>query len=225
MFSYKVLPVDSYAGPDNYVYHGSNNDKDITTPSIIINQAPATSYVTVPAETFPVENFTVYQDPLTGDSSPGKHHHEYSFNMERRDDLHQTETGMMEHNTYDDYYTGAGAQARPLYEYEMPLALEPLDIVEPVIPPIRFLYSDDCNDDISIQLQIADHQSSLGWGDVVRIVEPMIRLPSQPIDIVEQVTTLILMEEQVTETVFRSIKHIIWNKLSRFIQVRLIIDN
>ena len=47
--------------------------------------------------------------------------------------------------------------------------------VEPVIPPIRYLYADDCNDDISIQLQIADHQSGLGWGDVVRIVDPFIR--------------------------------------------------
>ena len=35
----------------------------------------------------------------------------------------------------------------------------------------------------------------------------------------DQVTTLILMEEQVTETVFGCIKLIIWKKLSKFIQV------
>ena len=38
-------------------------------------------------------------------------------------------------------------------------------------------------------------------------------------EVVDQVTTLILMEEQVTETVFGCIKLIIWKKLSKFIQV------
>ena len=38
-------------------------------------------------------------------------------------------------------------------------------------------------------------------------------------EIVDQVTTLILVEEQVTETVFGCIKLIIWKKLSKFIQV------
>ena len=51
----------------------------------------------------------------------------------------------------------------------------------------------------------------------------MKRLPGQPIDIVEHVTTLILMEEQVNETLFKSIKHVIWSKISRFIQVKIII--
>ena len=45
------------------------------------------------------------------------------------------------------------------------------------------------------------------------------RLPPHPVEVVDQVTTLILMEEQVTETVFGCIKLIIWKKLSKFIQV------
>ena len=47
--------------------------------------------------------------------------------------------------------------------------------MEAMIPPIRLLYSDDCNDDLSIQLQIADHQSSLSWDTVVTVLEDVIR--------------------------------------------------
>ena len=45
-----------------------------------------------------------------------------------------------------------------------------------MIPPIRLLYSDDNNDDLSIQLQIADHQSSLSWETVLNILDDEIRL-------------------------------------------------
>ena len=44
-----------------------------------------------------------------------------------------------------------------------------------MIPPIRLLYSDDNNDDLSIQLQIADHQSSLSWETVLNILDDEIR--------------------------------------------------
>ena len=109
-----------------------------------------------------------------------------------------------------------------------------------MIPPIRLLYSDDNNDDLSIQLQIADHQSSLSWETVLNILDDEIRLeaifwtrykinylinwlinfrlPPHPGEIVEQVTTLILMEEQITESVFKCVKLIIWSKLYKFIQ-------
>ena len=89
-----------------------------------------------------------------------------------------------------------------------------------IVPPIRLLYSDESNDDISLQLQLADHQSSLTWPEVVSLLEEVMVLPANPGDIVEQVTTLILMEEQITETVFNSIRTVIWNKLSKFVQVR-----
>jgi len=110
-------------------------------------------------------------------------------------------------------------QTRSSYDYELPLVFEPLDTpIEPMIPPIRLLYSDDNNDDLSIQLQIADHQSSLSWETVLNILDDEIRLPPHPGEIVEQVTTLILMEEQITESVFKCVKLIIWSKLYKFIQ-------
>merc|ERR550539_275407 len=87
-----------------------------------------------------------------------------------------------------------------------------------IVPPIRLLYSDESNDDISLQLQLADHQSSLSWPEVVSLLEEVMVLPANPGDIVEQVATLILMEEQITEAVFNSIRTVIWNKLSKFVQ-------
>ena len=89
-----------------------------------------------------------------------------------------------------------------------------------IVPPIRLLYSDESNDDISLQLQLADHQSSLAWPEVVSLLEEVMVLPANPGDIVEQVATLILMEEQVTETVFNCIRTVVWNKLSKFVQVQ-----
>ena len=88
-----------------------------------------------------------------------------------------------------------------------------------IVPPIRLLYSDEASDDISLQLQLADHQSSLTWAEVVSLLEEVMVLPANPGDIVEQVATLILMEEQVTEPVFNCIRTVIWNKLSKFVQV------
>ena len=92
-----------------------------------------------------------------------------------------------------------------------------------IVPPIRLLYSDESNDDISLQLQLADHQSSLAWPEVVSLLEEVMVLPANPGDIVEQVATLILMEEQVTETVFNCIRTVVWNKLSKFVQVQYFI--
>ena len=105
-------------------------------------------------------------------------------------------------------------------EYDLPLVFEPLDSpADMIVPPIRLLYSDESNDDISLQLQLADHQSSLTWAEVVSLLEEVMVLPANPGDIVEQVATLILMEEQVTELVFNCIRTVIWNKLSKFVQV------
>ena len=88
-----------------------------------------------------------------------------------------------------------------------------------IIPPIRFLYNDDGgHDELTIQLQSADIQSCLSWEDVVSVLEDEVRLPDHPVDLVEQVTTMILMEDQVTDTMFSSLKRIIWSKMSRFIQ-------
>ena len=106
-------------------------------------------------------------------------------------------------------------------EYDLPLVFEPLDSpADMIVPPIRLLYSDESNDDISLQLQLADHQSSLTWAEVVSLLEEVMVLPANPGDIVEQVATLILMEEQITEAVFNSIRTVIWNKLSKFVQVQ-----
>ena len=88
-----------------------------------------------------------------------------------------------------------------------------------IVPPIRLLYSDEASDDISLQLQLADHQSALAWPELVSLLEDVMVLPANPEDIVEQVATLILMEEQLSETVFNCIKTVIWNKLSKFVQV------
>ena len=54
---------------------------------------------------------------------------------------------------------------------------------------------------------------------MVALLEDVMILPANPEDIVEQVATLILMEEQLSETVFNCIKTVIWNKLSKFVQV------
>ena len=75
-----------------------------------------------------------------------------------------------------------------------------------IVPPIRLLYSDESNDDISLQLQLADHQSALAWPELVSLLEEVMVLPANPGDIVEQVATLILMEEQITDNMFGCIK-------------------
>ena len=48
------------------------------------------------------------------------------------------------------------------------------------------------------------------------------RLPHHPVEIVEQVTTLILMEEQINENIFRGMKLLIWTKMSKFLQVNIL---
>ena len=88
-----------------------------------------------------------------------------------------------------------------------------------IVPPIRLLYSDETTHDLSLQLQLADLQSALTWAEMVALLEDVMILPANPEDIVEQVATLILMEEQLTETVFNCVKTVIWNKLSKFVQV------
>ena len=46
---------------------------------------------------------------------------------------------------------------------------------EPTIPPIRVLYADDCWAELAAELQLADQQSCLGWGDVVATLEEVMR--------------------------------------------------
>ena len=46
---------------------------------------------------------------------------------------------------------------------------------EPTIPPIRVLYADDCGAELPAELQLADTQSCLGWGDVVATLEEVMR--------------------------------------------------
>ena len=46
---------------------------------------------------------------------------------------------------------------------------------EPTIPPIRVLYSDECGAELAAELQLADQQSCLGWGDVVATLEEVMR--------------------------------------------------
>ena len=75
-----------------------------------------------------------------------------------------------------------------------------------IVPPIRLLYSDETTHDLSLQLQLADLQSALTWPEMVALLEDVMILPANPEDIVEQVATLILMEEQISETVFISIR-------------------
>ena len=95
-----------------------------------------------------------------------------------------------------------------------------------IIPPIRFLYNDDCgHDELTLQLQSADIQSCLSWEDVIAVLEDEVRLPDHPVELVEQVTTMILMEDQVTDFMFSSIKRLIWSKMSRFIQGVSIVTN
>ena len=43
------------------------------------------------------------------------------------------------------------------------------------IPPIRVLYADDCGAELAAELQMADQQSCLGWGDVVATLEEVMR--------------------------------------------------
>ena len=96
-----------------------------------------------------------------------------------------------------------------------------------IAPPIRLLYSeeppcDPLSPSLSPQLQLADQQSALYWSEVVSLLEDVMVLPANPEDIVEQVATILLMEEQVSQTVFNCIRTVIWNKLSKFVQVKFL---
>ena len=96
-----------------------------------------------------------------------------------------------------------------------------------IAPPIRLLYSEDPPSDslspsLSLQLQQADQQSALSWSEVVSLLEDVMVLPANPEDIVEQIATILLMEEQVSQTVFNCIRTVIWNKLSKFVQVKFL---
>ena len=86
--------------------------------------------------------------------------------------------------------------------------------------PSRVLSSDNPGppDDLPLQLQTADHQSCLSWRDVTESLEDVLKLPPHPVDIVDQVATMILMEEQITHNMFGCIKLLIWRKLSKFVQ-------
>ena len=91
---------------------------------------------------------------------------------------------------------------------------------EPSIPPSRVLCPDVTStpDELPLQLQTADHQSCLSWGDVCESLDDVLKLPPHPVDIVDQVATTILMEEQITDNMFGCIKLLIWRKLSKFVQ-------
>lgn len=126
MFSYRVLPVDGY--PEDYSY--MSMERDPGPPPIIISPAVSNdtmdsgngAYMIPVTETFPVDNFTVYQDPAdlgeqgAGELSPGRHHHTgVSGDLSRH---HYGE----DHG--EEYYMPPTRP--PLYEYEMPLALDTL---------------------------------------------------------------------------------------------------
>ena len=91
---------------------------------------------------------------------------------------------------------------------------------EPSIPPSRVLCPDVTStpDELPLQVQTADHQSCLSWGDVCESLEDVLKLPPHPVDIVDQVATTILMEEQITDNMFGCIKLLICRKLSKFVQ-------
>ena len=124
MFSYRVLPVDGY--PEDYSYMAM--ERDPAPPPIIISPVVSSEavdndnggYMLPVTETFPVDHFTVYQDPAEhAELSPVRHHHTAVVG----DDLtrhHYGETS--EHG--EEYYMPP--PSRPLYEYEMPLPLDPL---------------------------------------------------------------------------------------------------
>ena len=51
----------------------------------------------------------------------------------------------------------------------------PTEPTELTIPPIRVLYADNCGAELAAELQLADQQSCLGWGDVVATLEEVMR--------------------------------------------------
>ena len=65
----------------------------------------------------------------------------------------------------------------------------------------------------------------MSWEDVINVLEDEVRLPEHPVELVEQVTTMILMEDQVTDIIFSSVKKLIWSKMSRFIQSVSIVNS
>ena len=56
-------------------------------------------------------------------------------------------------------------------------------------------------------------------------LEDVLKLPPHPVDIVDQVATMILMEEQITDNMFGCIKLLIWRKLSKFVQTVPLVTN
>ena len=190
-------------------------------------------------ETIPV-NFTIYEDlaPSTDQTSKS-----YDALRDIQDDGYYFGTAAatsVDH--YEDY--SVTSQTRPIYDYALPLVFEPLvkhlsnlsahcyfipqgPPSEPSIPPSRVLCPDNSSlpDELPQQLQSADHQSCLSWRDVTESLEDVLKLPPHPVDIVDQVATMILMEEQITDNMFGCIKLLIWRKLSKFVQTVPLVTN
>ena len=119
MFSYRVLPVDSY--PEDYTWSLESVDRDAPPPIIISpvvsntgalvsTDNSAASYM-VP-EPFPVEDMSVYHATDMSPSRQPCHHYNSASDLRL-----YTDTTGGDPNSDTDYY-------RPVYEYELPLALE-----------------------------------------------------------------------------------------------------
>jgi len=106
----------------------------------------------------------------------------------------------------------------PISAYDTP-AYTLTETGEPAetVPTIRLLYADEPNDALITQLQTADYQSMLTWQDIVRVSGDFTysHCPSQ---LAEQLAGAILMEEQVTDSVYHTAKLLVWEKLSKFVQ-------
>ena len=123
LFSYKVLPIEDYTGPDGTTYletypgHSGARvvtDTDIGHQDYLQHQVPGPSYV-LPVETFPVENFTIYEEFQPVAPAPV---------------ASETDETLINKTVYDggdndSYYTmDMSHQAKSSTEYEIPLVLE-----------------------------------------------------------------------------------------------------
>lgn len=189
-YSYTVIPTDTFT-----------DDLSIKT-----DFTPKT-YI-LPIENYPLsENYTIYEQPL---------------------DLYQpstvdTKSNILYDTTSGELFEDIALQPKQLYDSPIPSYDVPVfntieaDETSETVPTIRLLYADEPNDLLIQQLQTADYQSMLTWQDVVRVSGDFTysHCPSQ---LAEQLAGAILMEEQVTDSVYHTAKLLVWEKLSKFVQ-------
>ena len=123
LFSYKVLPIDEYTGPagttylETYPAHSGARvvtDTDIGHQDYLQHQVPGPSYV-LPVETFPVENFTIYEEFQPVAPTP----------VSSETDVTATNKPLYDGAETDNYYTvDMSHNAKGSTDYEIPLVLD-----------------------------------------------------------------------------------------------------